>query len=334
MKVLVTGGAGYIGSTTAKALEEAGHTPVILDSLLTGPRAFVRDRAFYEGDIADRELLRRIVADHPDLDATIHMAARIVVPESVEKPYLYYRDNVAKSLELFDELNALGKTRVLFSSSASLYATKDDFEVTEEDPLDPLSPYARTKRMMEQVLQDMAAATDLSAIILRYFNPIGSDPDLDSGIYAKEPSHVLGQLVMAARGQKDSFTITGVDHPTRDGTGIRDYIHVWDLAKAHVRAIERFDDVIAAVGTPSSVINVGTGEGVTVRELVASFERVFGKEVPISEAPPRPGDAVGAFANVDKSRELLQWRTELSLDDAIASALAWGEKRQEILGYE
>ncbi|WP_134739881.1 UDP-glucose 4-epimerase GalE [Nocardioides sp. 503] len=334
MKVLVTGGAGYIGSTTAKALEEAGHTPVILDSLLTGPRVFVKDRAFYEGDIADRELLRRIVSDHPDLDATIHMAARIVVPESVEKPYLYYRDNVAKSLELFDELNALGRTRVLFSSSASLYATKDDFEVTEEDPLDPPSPYARTKRMMEQVLQDMAAATDLSAIILRYFNPVGSDPDLESGIYAKEPSHVLGQLVMAARGQKDAFTITGVDHPTRDGTGIRDYIHVWDLARAHVRAIERFDDVITAVDAPSSIINVGTGEGVTVRDLVASFERVFGQEVPIAEAPPRPGDAVGAFANVDKSRELLDWRTELSLDDAIASALAWGEKRQEILGYE
>jgi UDP-glucose 4-epimerase len=334
MKVLVTGGAGYIGSTTAKALEEAGHTPVILDSLLTGPQAFVRDRTFYEGDIADRELLRRIVAEHPDLDATIHMAARIVVPESVEQPYLYYRDNVAKSLELFDELNALGKTRVLFSSSASLYATKDDFEVTEEDPLDPPSPYARTKRMMEQVLEDMAAATDLSAIILRYFNPIGSDPDLESGIYAKEPSHVLGQLVMAARGQKDSFTITGVEHPTRDGTGIRDYIHVWDLAKAHVRAIERFDEVIAAVDAPSAVINVGTGEGVTVRELVASFERVFGQEVPISEAPPRPGDAVGAFANVDKATELLQWRTELSLDDAISSALAWGEKRLEILGYE
>jgi UDP-glucose 4-epimerase len=334
MKVLVTGGAGYIGSTTAKALEEAGHTPVILDSLLAGPLAFVRDRAFYEGDVADRELLRRIVADHPDLDATIHMAARIVVPESVEKPYLYYRDNVAKSLELFDELAALGKNRVLFSSSASLYATKDDFEVTEEDPLDPQSPYARTKRMMEQVLQDMAAATDLRAIILRYFNPIGSDPDLESGIYAKEPSHVLGQLVMAARGQKDAFTITGVEHPTRDGTGIRDYIHVWDLARAHVRAIERFDDVIAAADSTSTVINVGTGEGVTVRELVASFERVFGRSVPLAEAPPRPGDAVGAFANVDKSAQLLDWRTELSLDDAIASALAWGERRQEILGYE
>ena len=334
MKVLVTGGAGYIGSITAKALEQAGHTPVILDSLLVGPRVFVKDRIFYEGDIADRELLRRIVAEHPDLDATIHMAARIVVPESVEKPYEYYRDNVAKSLELFDELVALGKPRVLFSSSASLYATKDDFEVTEDDALDPPSPYARTKRIMEQVLEDLAVATELRAIILRYFNPVGSDPDLESGIYAKEPSHVIGQLVMAARGIKDSFTITGTEHPTRDGTGIRDYIHVWDLARAHVRAIEKFDDVLAAVDAPSTVINIGTGDGVTVRELVASFEKVFGHEVPITEAPPRPGDAVGAYANVDRSAQLLGWRTEHSLDDAIASALAWGEKRQQILGYE
>jgi UDP-glucose 4-epimerase len=334
MKILVTGGAGYIGSTTAKALIEAGHTPVILDSLLTGPHAFVRDRIFYEGDVGDRSLIRRIVDEHPDLDATIHMAARIVVPESVEKPYEYYKDNVAKSLELFDELNAVGKPRVLFSSSASLYATKDDFEVVESDPLDPPSPYARTKRMMEQILIDLAAATELRAIILRYFNPIGSDPDLESGIYAKEPSHVLGQLVMAARGQKDSFTITGTDLPTRDGTGIRDYIHVWDLARAHVRAVERFDDVLAQAGDTSVVINVGTGAGVTVRELVASFESVFGRKVPLSEAPPRPGDAVGAFANVDRATELLDWRTELSLDEAIASALAWGEKRQEILGYE
>jgi UDP-glucose 4-epimerase len=334
MKILVTGGAGYIGSITAKALEEAGHTPVILDSLLSGPLVFVRDRIFYEGDIADRALLRRIAAEHPDIDATIHMAARIVVPESVEKPYDYYRDNVAKSLELFDELTALGLHRILFSSSASLYAVKDSFEVTEEDPLTTGSPYARTKRMMEEVLVDMAAATDLRAIVLRYFNPIGSDPDLESGIYVKEPSHVLGQLVMAARGVKDTFTITGTDLPTRVGSGIRDYIHVWDLARAHVRAVERFDDVIAAVAAPSTVINIGTGAGVTVRELVASFEKVFGRSVPIAEAPPRPGDVVGAFANVDKSKELLGWSSELSLDEAIASALAWGEKRQEILGYE
>ncbi len=275
-----------------------------------------------------------MVADHPDLDVTIHMAARIIVPESMERPYEYYRDNVAKSLELFDELVALGKPRVLFSSSASLYAVKDGFEVTEDDPLEPTSPYARTKRMMEQILQDMAVATDLRAIILRYFNPIGSDPDLQSGIYVKEPSHVLGQLVLAARGQKDAFTITGTEHPTRDGTGIRDYIHVWDVAQAHVRAIERFDEVLADVAAPSVVINLGTGDGVTVRELVAAFERVFGQSVPLREAPPRPGDAVGAFANVDRAASLLGWRTELSLDDAIASALAWADKRIEILGYE
>ncbi len=334
MKILVTGGAGYIGSTTAKALEDAGHVPVILDSLLTGPLTFVRDRIFYEGDIGDRDLVRRIVEEHPDLDATIHMAARIVVPESVEKPYEYYRDNVAKSLELFDQLVTLGKPRVLFSSSASLYAIKDDFEVTEDDPLAPTSPYGRTKRMIEEVLQDMAVATDLRAIILRYFNPIGSDPDLESGIYAKEPSHVLGQLVMAARGQKDSFTITGTEHPTRDGTGIRDYIHVWDLARAHVRAVERFDQVLTEADGPSVVINIGRGDGVTVRELVAAFERVYGHAVPVTEAPPRPGDAVGAFANVDLSRRLLDWQTELSIDEAIASALAWSDRRQEVLGYE
>src|SRR3954447_22441724 len=158
MKALVTGGAGYIGSVTAKALEEAGHTPVILDSLLSGPLAFVRDRIFYEGDVADRALLRRIVEEHPDLDATIHMAARIVVPESVEQPYEYYRDNVAKSLELFDQLVQLGKTRVLFSSSGSLYSTVEGFEVDEQSPLDPPWPYARTKRVMEMALTDMAAA--------------------------------------------------------------------------------------------------------------------------------------------------------------------------------
>ena len=163
----------------------------------------MRDRIFYEGDIADRALLRRIVDEHPDLDATIHMAARIVVPESVEKPYEYYRDNVAKSLELFDQLEQLGKPRVLFSSSASPLR---DQGRTSRSPRTTrwtrTSPYARTKRMMEQVLEDMAAATDLRAIMLRYFNPIGSDPDLESGIYAKEPSHVLGQLVMAARGHQ------------------------------------------------------------------------------------------------------------------------------------
>lgn len=332
VKVLVTGGAGYIGSVTAKALERAGHTPVILDSLLSGPRAFVRDRIFYHGDVADRDLVRRVVREHPDLDAVIHMAARIIVPESVDRPYEYYRDNVVKSMTLFDELIAQHVHRIVFSSSAAVYSPTDDFEVRESSPVAPGSPYARTKRMTEEILADLAAASDLRAISLRYFNPIGADPDLESGAYVREPTHVLGQLVLAARGQIDAFTITGTDLPTRDGSGLRDFIHVWDLARAHVRAVERFDDVVDDEQT-TTAINLGTGRGVTVRELVASFESVFGAEVPLREAGPRPGDTVGAYANVERAKHLLQWTAEHSLDEAIASALSWADRRHEVLGY-
>ncbi len=334
MKVLITGGAGYLGSTTATALEEAGHVPVILDSLLTGPRAFVGDRIFYEGDVADRALVGEAVAEHPDIDCTIHMPARNVVPESVARPYEYYRDNVAKSLELFDELVALGKPRVVFSSSASLYATVDGFEVDETAPLAPPSPYARTKQMMEDVLCDMAVATDLRAVILRYFNPIGSDPGLRSGIYAREPSHVLGQMMLAALGQRDAFTITGTDHPTRDGTGIRDYVHVWDLARAHVAAVEQFDQALEQGAEESTVVNIGTGDGVTVRELLGIFEEVFGRPVPTVDAPPRPGDAVGAYANVDKARKVLGWSSQLGVADGVDSALRWMQHRRAVLGYD
>ena len=188
--------------------------------------------------------------------------------------------------------------------------------------------------MMEMVLQDMARGTDLRAVILRYFNPIGCDPELQSGVHVREPSHVLGQLVMAARGLRDAFVITGTEHPTRDGTGLRDYIHVWDLALAHVAAVEQFDSVLAKVEQPSVIMNVGTGNAVTVRELVAAFERVFGSSVPVREAPPRVGDAVGAFANVDKIKTLLGWTASSTLDESIRSALAWSEKRREVLGFE
>ncbi len=333
MKVLVTGGAGYIGSTTCLALERAGHVPVVLDSLMSGPRVFVGDRAFYEGDVADGALLERVVSEHPDLDATIHMAARVVVGESVAEPYLYYRDNVAKSFELLDRLSGLGKPRVLLSSSASVYAYSPSFEVDETSPTDPQSPYARTKLVMEMAMQDLAEAGAIRAVILRYFNPIGSDPELRSGIHVREPSHVLGQLLRAATGQQQAFTITGTEHPTRDGTGLRDYIHVWDLARAHVAAVEQFDETLERVGAPSVVLNVGTGDGVTVRELVSAFERAFGHEVPVREAPAREGDAIGAYANVERIHTLLGWKAQSTLDDAIGSALAWGARRREVLGY-
>jgi UDP-glucose 4-epimerase len=334
VKILITGGAGYIGSTVATALEQAGHVPVLLDDFSAGPRAFVNGHALYEGDFGDRALLRRIVDEHPDLDATVHCAARIVVPESVREPYAYYDNNVTKSLTLFDELTRLGRTRMVFSSSGSIYAPSETFEVTEESPLAPTSPYARTKLVVEMALADLCAATDLRAIMLRYFNPIGSDPDFRTGIHDALPSHVLGRLVAATRGDLDSFVITGTDLPTRDGTGIRDYVHVWDLARAHVAALERFDDVLAAEPLPSSIINVGTGRGTTVREMVSAFERVHGHKVPVTEGPGRPGDAIGAFANVDKAATLLGWRSELDLDDAIASALEWGRRRGQVLGTE
>jgi UDP-glucose 4-epimerase len=186
---------------------------------------------------------------------------------------------------------------------------------------------------MEEMLRDICAASDLRAIILRYFNPIGSDPDLESGVYVREPSHVLGQMTMAALGLREAFTVTGTDLPTRDGTGLRDYVHVWDVALAHVAAVERFDPALGDVGAPSTVVNIGTGRGVTVRELLGIFERVFGAPVPTVEAPPRPGDSVGAFANVDKAQRLLGWSAGLTVTDAVESALRWMERRHEILGY-
>ncbi|WP_216317545.1 UDP-glucose 4-epimerase GalE [Deinococcus aestuarii] len=335
MKVLVTGGAGYIGSTVCSALEEHGHTPVILDSLVTGRREFTRGRAFYRGDIADRPLLERLLDEHPETCCTIHCAALIVVPESVAEPYRYYRENVAKSLDLFQNLVELGQTRVVFSSSASIYDASPDFRVTEDSPLRPGSPYARTKYMMEMVLEDLCHATELRGIALRYFNPIGADPGLRSGSHVEAPSHVLGRIVEAARGRLPVFEVTGTDWPTRDGSGLRDYIHVWDLALAHVRAVEQFDAVLERarlrdLNDRYLAVNLGTGQGVTVRELVAAFERVSRQPLPLRAAPPRPGDVGGAYAGVERAWELLGWRPQSSVDEGIRTALAWDERK--ILG--
>jgi len=336
MKVLVTGGAGYIGSTICSALEDHGHTPVILDSLITGREEFTRGRIFYRGDIADAALVERIFGEHPDIYATIHCAALIVVPESVEKPYEYYTENVCKSLALFHTLNRLGYGRVVFSSSASIYDVVPGFMVTEESPLKPGSPYARTKYMMEMILKDFCTAYPMKGIALRYFNPIGADPKMRSGIHVKEPSHVLGKLVDTALGKLPCFEITGTNWPTRDGTGIRDYIHVWDLALAHIQAVEQFEQVFERLGgnTRYAVINLGTGRGVTVRELVTAFEKVYGKEICKVERPPRPGDVAGAYANADTARRLLGWEARLPIEQGIADALRWGEIRHTILKYD
>lgn len=337
MKFLITGGAGYIGSTIASALEEAGHTPIIVDSLITGRKEFTRQRLFYQADIADEAAISQVFKEHPDIQATVHCAALIVVPESVSQPYDYYQDNVSKSLEFFHTLSKLGYGKVVFSSSASLYDVVPGFMVTEEAPLKPSSPYARTKFMMEMILTDFCSAYNMKGIALRYFNPIGADPKLRSGLYVKNPTHVLGKLVETAQGRNPVFKITGNKYTTRDGTGIRDYIHVWDLARAHVKALADFDAVFERAGNPKEnylVINLGTGKGVTVKELVSAFEKVYGQTINKVETDPRPGDVAGSYCNADTAKRLLGWQAELSVEDGIRDALKWDEKRSAMLGLK
>jgi UDP-glucose 4-epimerase len=261
----------------------------------------------------------------------------VVVPDSVANPYEYYTENVAKSLRLFKSLNELGCKRVVFSSSASLYDVVPGFMVTESSPLKPSSPYARTKFMMEMILEDFCSGYDMRGIALRYFNPIGADPRMRSGIHARNPSHVLGKLVDTAQGKLEQFEITGVDWPTRDGTGIRDYIHVWDLAAAHVMAVEQFDQVFQRLDDPAvryAVSNLGSGHGVTVKELVTAFEKVYGQVINKVERPARPGDVAGAYANADTARRLLGWEARLPIEQGIADALKWGHVRTQLLHFD
>lgn len=329
MKALITGGAGYIGSTIASALLDEGHVPVILDSLVIGPREFTKDRIFYEGDISDSALIRTIFSDHKDIDCVIHCAALIVVPESVEHPYKYYKENVYKSLELFKNLLDVGCHRFIFSSSASIYDTAANFQVTETSPLFGNCPYARTKIMMENILEDFCRAYPLRGLSLRYFNPIGADPAFRSGPYKENPSYLLGGLVEVASGRRPIMEINGIDWATRDGSAVRDFIHVWDLAEAHVLALEKFDSLFTKE-EPYCVINLGTQTGVTVKEFVKAFETVWGKELPKKETDPRPGDVIGAFADARKAEKLLGWKIKKSIEAGISDALAWEKEKEKI----
>jgi UDP-glucose 4-epimerase len=238
LKVLIAGGAGYIGSTIASACLDSGISPVILDSLVTGRREFTAGREFYEGDIADGPLVDRIFAEHPDIGAVIHCAALIVVPDSVADPVGYYRANVEKSLEFAAHLLRNGCQRLIFSSSAAIYRSGDDLIVDEESPVDPQSPYARTKAVCEAMFADIASAEPIRVLSLRYFNPIGSDPKMRTGLQLRRPTHALGKMIQA-HDEGVPFLVTRTDYPTRDGSGIRDYIHVWDLAAAHAVPLAR-----------------------------------------------------------------------------------------------
>jgi UDP-glucose 4-epimerase len=332
VKVLIAGGAGYIGSTVASACLDAGITPVILDNLVTGREEFTQGRIFYRGDIADGRLLDRVFAEHPDIDAVVHAAALIVVPESVAEPLRYYRENVAKSIDFIEHVIRNGCPRYLFSSSGSIYAPAADFTVDESSGLAPTNPYSCSKVMMEQVLEDAAAASPLRVISLRYFNPVGADPQLRSGLQTRHPTHLLGRLLVAAE-KDEEFEITGVDWPTRDGSGLRDYIHVWDLAQAHVAALQRFDVVVPPGGAGHyEVINLGTGAGTTVREFVGAFQAATGIDLKIVEGRRRPGDFIGWYTRSQKAKDLLGWEARLSIEEAIRDSQRWSAVRDQRLG--
>ena len=330
MKVLIAGGAGFIGSTIASTLIDSGHQPIILDNLVTGRREFCAGREFYEGDIADKALVDRIFKDHSDIAAVVHCAALIVVPDSVERPIHYYRENVSKTLEFVDQLIANGVERLIFSSSAAIYEPAEDLTVDENSRINALSPYGQTKVVVERMLADISASSPLKVLSLRYFNPIGSDPKMRTGLALASPSHALGKLIEAHRANVP-FRVTGVDYPTRDGSGIRDYVHVWDLAAAHLRALERFDELFAENPGHHMVLNLGTGTGTTVLELVDAFNQVVDRPVEVEKAPRRPGDSVGAYTRSARAEQLLGWRAEKSVTEGIADSLAWFDYRGKVL---
>ena len=314
MKVLVTGGTGYIGSHTAVELINSGYEVVIIDNL-SNSEASVAERiaritgespALYIGDVLDEALLDRIFSEHR-IEAVIHFAALKSVPDSMANPLLYYHNNVSGTLSLCRAMQRHGVKNIVFSSSATVYGISDDKPIREDAPLSPKNVYGNTKLMMETVLSDLYRSDPGSNVtLLRYFNPIGAH---ESGLIGEVPAGVPGNLMpyitQVAAGLRPHLNITGTDYATPDGTGVRDYIHVVDLARGHVKALEKSRGL--------GIYNLGTGRGYSVREIVRAFEEATGVKIPCVEAPRRPGDLACYFADPSKANEELGWKAEKSL---------------------
>lgn len=325
MSVLVTGGAGYIGSHMALGLLDAGEKVVVLDNLSTGVRALVPSGAvFIEGNVADRSLVQDILKKH-GVQAIIHFAGSTVVPESVEKPLLYYANNTSASRTLIETASACGVRNFIFSSTAAVYESPKTDTVSETAPKDPASPYGRSKLMTEWMLRDAAEAGDIEYVILRYFNVAGADPKGRTGQSTPRATHLIKRACQAALGREPHLGIYGTDYPTPDGTGIRDYIHVSDLVDAHALALKH----LRGGGKPD-VFNCGYGRGFSVREIVASVERTCGHKVPVREMPRRPGDLAAVVSDPSKLKRALGWTPRHdAIDTIVASAFAW-ESRLEL----
>jgi UDP-glucose-4-epimerase GalE len=319
MSVLVTGGAGFIGSVVVDQLRAAGERVVVLDDLSRGHRDQIdADVPFYQAPVGDVGTVRRIVEEH-EVDTCIHFAGLIAVGESVADPGLYWRRNVGESILLFETLADTGIEHVVFSSSAAVYGNPLEVPIPEDHPLQPTSPYGNTKMVMELVLGDLSAATPLRAVSLRYFNAAGAT---DRRRERHEPETHLIPLALRAAAHGNPLKIFGTDYPTPDGTAIRDYIHVGDLAGAHLLAIDYLRR-----GGPTIALNLGVGHGASVREVVTTAEAVTGIPISVEETPRRPGDPAELVAAADTARSVLGWTPEITdLSDIIESAWNWERK--------
>lgn len=325
MAVLVTGGAGYIGSHMVLALRDRGEEVVVLDNLSTGFRQAVAPGArLIEGDVGDEALVLSLIRQH-GIDAIIHFAAKIVVPESVADPLGYYFNNTAKSRALLAAAVAGGVGQFIFSSTAAVYGNPATTPVAEDATLQPMSPYGTSKLMTERMLRDTAVAHPLRYVALRYFNVAGADPQGRSGQSTPNATHLIKVAVQAALGLRSGMQIFGTDYPTPDGTCIRDYIHVSDLILAHVAALDHLRG-----GGTSSVFNCGYGHGYSVIEVVEAVKRLSGVDFKVDLAPRRAGDPASIVADAAKIRATLGWRPAYDdLDVIVRSALAWERHLKE-----
>lgn len=336
-KILVTGGAGFIGSHTVIALAEAGFDPVIADNFSNSERNTVaglqailgRDITFYEADCNDEAAMSAIF-ERESPAGVIHFAASKAVGESVQKPLLYYRNNLNSLVLLLELMTRYDVRDLVFSSSCTVYGQPDELPVTEETPrLPATSPYGNTKAIGEDIIRDtVLAGIPIKAISLRYFNPIGAHPSGAIGELPRgTPANLVPYLTQVAAGLRDKLTLFGNDYNTPDGTCIRDFIHVMDLADAHVSALRLLKEIPAE--THYDVFNVGTGQGVTLLQLIETFEAVTGTTLNYSIGPRRAGDIEQIYANVDKVNSLMHWEAKRSLADALRDAWAWQQKLNE-----
>ena len=318
--VLVTGGAGYIGSHAVLALRDGGWPVVVIDDLSNGSReALPGDVPFFEGSIADRGRVDRILAER-GIGAILHFAGSIVVPESVEKPLDYYANNTLASHALISAAVAAGVPHIVFSSTAAVYGEPERVPIEEDDPKQPINPYGASKLMTERMLADTATAFPLNYAALRYFNVAGADPDMRAGQVGKGSTHLIKVAVEAATGKRDHVDVIGTDYPTPDGTCVRDYVHVSDLADAHVAALER----LVERPQDSLVLNCGYGQGLSVIEVLDALDRVAGEPVPRVIGPRRAGDPPLLVASNRALVDTLGWSPRFAdIDAIITHALAW-----------